>query len=78
MNFIDYIVKMTDRYYKQGFANLTEKESNMLLTLHCLNYRARCMREKFDKDFDYLLEIDTEKDPGYFERVVKTLPDVEE
>lgn len=64
MNFIDYIIKKTDKYTKMGLNNPETKE--YLLTLQVLNYRARCMKEKFNKN----LEIDTELDKGHFERKI--------
>lgn len=69
MNFIDYIIKCTDKYTKFSLPESIDKQ--MAITLQVLNYRARCMREKFNKEYDYLLEIDTEKDPGYFDRITK-------
>ena len=66
MNFIDYIIEVTDKFTDFGLPEGVEKQ--LVITLQVINYRAHCMREKFDKEYDYLLEIDTEKDPGYFER----------
>ena len=66
MNFIDYVIKKTDKYNRYSFIGMSEQEKRMLLTLQVLNYRARFMREMFDKDLE--IEIDTELDPGYFDR----------
>ena len=66
MNFIDYIIEVTDKFTKYGLSESIDKQ--MAITLQVINYRAHSMREKFNKEYDYLLEIDTEKDPGYFER----------
>ena len=97
MNFIDYVIKKTDKYNKYGFVGLTKKEYQMLLALHCLNYRARRMKEElesftnkvqrynalydhfendgepqeFFKMFNSFLELDTEMDEGYFDRIIQ-------
>ena len=77
MNFIDYVIKKTDKYTKMGLDNPETKE--YLLTLHVLNHRARCMKESVANAFpngkeyvapDDLLEIDTELDKGYFDRII--------
>ena len=60
MNFLDYVIKKTDKYTKMGLNNPETKE--YLLTLQVLNYRACCMKESYNKD----LEIMTELDSDYF------------
>lgn len=71
MNFIDYIIKKTDRYNNYGFSGLTEKEREMLLTLQVLNYRARYVKEFSDKYPDRPLDIDTELEEYFFDRIIK-------
>jgi len=71
MNFIDYIIKKTDKYNDYGFSGLTDKERQMLLTLQVLNYRARYVKELCDKDPNRPLDIDTELEEYFFDRIIK-------
>ena len=92
MNFIDYVIKSTDRYNNIPLSQCGDKQ--MAMTLQVLNYRARCIKEKLDKNkvdmfddfmaqfegkddpkgfydlFNIYLDLDTEMDPGHFDRII--------
>lgn len=92
MNFIDYVIKSTDRYNNIPLSDCKDKQ--MAITLQVINYRARCIKERLDKEkvdmfddfmaqfegkddpkgfydlFNVYLDLDTELDPGYFDRII--------